>query len=173
MKRGSSSQDRDLLKLLTEMKSLPADYPEELLSARRAAFIDRLDEYEQVETAEGYRAQDREMVELLGRIKSAGGAYPDRLLAARRSAYTRQIIWQKLTNKWDALRSAIRERLAVPAASSPLQKLRTSLVLVGLALAAAVGYFSSESQTPALRPLSTQAGNIRSGLMIASEARVV
>ena len=173
MKRGSSSQDRDLLKLLTEIKSLPADYPEELLSARRAAFMNQLDEYEQVETAEGYRPQDREMVELLGRMKSARGAYPDRLLSARRSAFTRRIIWLKLKNEWNGLRSAVRERFAVPAGPSPLQKLRTSLVLVALALAAAVGYFSSESQTTALRPLPTQAGNVRSGLMIASEARVV
>ncbi len=173
MKRGSSSQDRDLLKLLTEMKSLPANYPQELLSARRAAFMDQLDEYEQVETAEGYRPQDREMVELLGKVKAAAGVYPDRLLSARRSAFNRQIIWLKLTNKWNVLRSAIRERFAVPVASSPHQKLRTSLVLVGLALAAAVSYFSSESQTPALRPLPTQAGIVRSGLMIASEARVV
>jgi hypothetical protein len=171
MKRASSSRDQDILRLLKEMKSRPVGYPPDLLAARRAAFMDQLDEFEQVETAEGYRPQDREIVDLLGRLRSVEDVYPARLLAARRSAFARQIFWLRLAEGLTALRSAVRERLALPA--FPFDKLRTSLILAGLVLAAAVGYFSQENRTTALRPVPEQAGISRSGLMIGSDAREV
>ncbi len=52
MKSDSSSQDEDILKILKELGSHQVAYPPELLAARRATFLDQVEQRSQVESHE-------------------------------------------------------------------------------------------------------------------------
>lgn len=91
MKSITPPQDQEILELLKKLETVKADYPPELLAARRAAFVAQI---EQRQTAgvskEEYLSQDR-MIQILENLKSAAAEYPSDLLAARRAAFISQI----------------------------------------------------------------------------------
>lgn len=71
------------------MQPLKAEYPAELLAARRAAFMAQIDKYNVVETEEA--SVDEPIVKLLDVLKPAMGEYPPELMSARRAAFIAQI----------------------------------------------------------------------------------
>ncbi len=89
MKPRTSPHDQEILELLKSLQALKAEYPAELLSARRAAFVAQIDRYNGVEIEE-IPAND-EVVKLLGSLKPVGGEYPAELMTARRAAFIAQI----------------------------------------------------------------------------------
>lgn len=84
MKPTPSPQDEAIIELLKRLGTLKAEYPVDLLAARRAAFTAQIDQ----QRAAG--AQDQ-IIELLAGLKPVAAEYPPDLLAARRAAFIAQI----------------------------------------------------------------------------------
>ncbi|MGZ9220615.1 MAG: hypothetical protein ACXW4Q_00785 [Anaerolineales bacterium] len=93
MKSTSSQRDREIIELLESLKSLEAQYPPELLAARRAAFLGHIQIAQRgmVAVQESKTTQDHEIIKNLERLKSLESEYPSELLAARRAAFIDQI----------------------------------------------------------------------------------
>ena len=93
MKSTSSQRDREIIELLESLKSLEAQYPPELLAARRAAFLDQIQSAQRgvVSVKEAKAAQEQEIIKNLESLKSLEAQYPSELLAARRAAFIDQI----------------------------------------------------------------------------------
>ena len=93
MKTSSSQRDREIIELLESLRSFEAQYPPELLAARRAAFIGQIQIAQRgmVAVQEAESSQDQEIIKNLERLKSLDPAYPPELLAARRAAFIDQI----------------------------------------------------------------------------------
>ena len=95
--KGADGSDRkeffsqeQVIELLEDLKPFVAEYPSELLSARRAAFLAQVEQYNNEHAPEEVSSQDPVM-NLLGNLKSAHAEYPPELLAARRAAFVAQI----------------------------------------------------------------------------------
>ena len=86
MKRGSSSEDEEIIKVLKELASRKASYPPDLLAARRAAFMDQIAQGGQADVKDGLTLKDQEVIGFLQRTKSLEPEYPSILMAARRTA---------------------------------------------------------------------------------------
>src|SRR5829696_6125210 len=109
------SKDEDIIKILKEMESLKAEYPAELLAARRAAFIGQLDQSKTVEAADELTSKDQKLVELFGGLKSVENhPYPSQLFASRRAAFRQQITKSNRVGFWHTLRSAIQSSFTRP-----------------------------------------------------------
>ncbi len=94
MKSIPSPQDEEIIELLKSLGSLKAEYPPDLLAARRAAFSAQI-EQKNLHKANGaakeeFLSQDR-MIELLESLGTHKVEYPADLLASRRAAFTAQI----------------------------------------------------------------------------------
>jgi hypothetical protein len=72
------------------LETLRAEYPVELLAARRAAFIAQIEQYNGFEVKEVLPSKDQ-MIKLLEGLKPVVAEYPADLLAARRAAFIAQI----------------------------------------------------------------------------------
>ena len=94
MKSTPSPQDEEIIELLKSLGTLKAEYPPDLLTARRAAFNAQI-EKQKLHKANGagkeeFLSQDR-MIELLESLGTHEVEYPGDLLASRRAAFTAQI----------------------------------------------------------------------------------
>ena len=133
-------QDRELIELLKDLGSIKAEYPSELLAARRAAFLARVNELTTAD--EELTAEDQEIVQLLGRLRAAPVEYPPELLAARRSAFLSQMERARGTSILDKLRIAVQRMFSSEGTlpnSSPAGLMRISLVIASLIAAVWVG----------------------------------
>jgi hypothetical protein len=91
VKSTPSPQDEEIIELLKSLGTLKAEYPAELLAARRAAFTAQIEQRRaNGASKEEYLSQDR-MIELLESLKPVAAEYPADLLAARRAAFIAQI----------------------------------------------------------------------------------
>jgi hypothetical protein len=91
VKPRSSPQDKEIIELLKSLGTLKADYPQELLAARRAAFLAKVEEHKAVGVnTEEFPSQDR-VIELLEALKPVVAEYPPELFAARRDAFVARI----------------------------------------------------------------------------------
>jgi hypothetical protein len=134
-------QDQKIIKLLQDLGSLEAEYPPELLSARRSAFLAQIEQLKTAEVEEGLAPADQEIVRLLGHLKSSIAEYPPELLAARHSAFLQQIETAKNISLLDKLRVSIQSifQRGITIPSVPLPGLmRTSLVITSLIVAAVI-----------------------------------
>jgi hypothetical protein len=83
--------DQETIDLLKKLETLKAEYPPELLAARRAAFVTQIEQRKAVGAGkEEYLSRER-MIEILGSLGSVESRYPPELLAARRAAFIDQI----------------------------------------------------------------------------------
>ena len=147
MKPHSSPQnpekDQEILQILEEFGSMKAEYPAELLAARRAAFLNEVARSSQ--DTEVLAPEEEEIVKLLTSFSSIEGEYPSKLLTARRAAFVRQATHMGRIRLWEGLRSAVQNRIArlVKTSSIPsLQWMHPSLsfVVTGLFVVAFVGF---------------------------------
>ncbi|HJS20531.1 MAG TPA: discoidin domain-containing protein [Anaerolineales bacterium] len=159
MKRTSSSKNGKIIDILKDMDSPETEYPAELLSARRAAFIDQIAKHDQLVIEEELTPGDLEIIDLLKQMKKAEEKYPSTLMAARRSAFMRQITWMHLTSLWYSFSSAIEYLLtSVVRATQPssMKGMHTSLVIASLIIAAFVGFLSYENRDRSPRLAATE-----------------
>lgn len=90
MKTTSSPQDEEIIELLKRLGTLKAEYPSDLLAARRAAFVAQIEERKLKGANEEYFSPEQ-VVELLEGLKPVKAEYPPELLTARRAAFITQI----------------------------------------------------------------------------------
>ena len=179
MKRASPQQDQEIFKILRDFEDLKAEYPPQLLAARRAAFIDQVIQRSQVEIEEGLTPNDQDVVKLLSGLKSIDGEYPTKLLTARRSAFMRQVAQMGRVSLWQALRSAIQKRFASQAETpriSSMNAMRTSLIVASLAVAAFVGFIFYGNRDQSSIPAASQNGIPQPGPALATttpEVRII
>ena len=160
MKRTPTPKNQKVINILKTMDSTETNYPADLLSARRAAFIDQIDQIEQHDqfvVEEELTSRDLEIINLLKQLKIEEEKYPSTLMTARRSSFMRQITWMHLTSLWYSFNSAIEYLLtSVVRATQPasMKGMHTSLVIVSLVVAAFVGFLAYENrdQSPRLAP---------------------
>ncbi|HEX6269098.1 MAG TPA: discoidin domain-containing protein [Anaerolineales bacterium] len=94
MKASSSPHDQEVIEILERLKSLTAEYPAGLLSARRAAFINQVMERREASDGEvqpSPEQAEQEIVAILQGLRHANAEYPTELLATRRAAFMNQI----------------------------------------------------------------------------------
>ena len=150
MKPDSSPQDQEVIKILKAMESQRAEYPSDLLAARRSAFLQQVEQQTQVEVQQELTPQDQKVIQLLGALKSVDAEYPSNLLSARRAAFRHQVLQLQPAGFWQRLRVAIQSILAQPGRVprlSPAHSMRTSLVVAGV-LAALAGFLFYGNRTP-------------------------
>ena len=91
MKAKPSPQDEEIIELLKSLGKLKAEYPSDLLAARRAAFTAQIEQ----QKANGVKKQEflsqERVIELLESIGGFKAEYPADLLTARRAAFMAQI----------------------------------------------------------------------------------
>jgi hypothetical protein len=176
MKR--ASQDQDLRKILKEMASHQAQYPEELYASRRAAFLDQLAQSPSTAAqAEQQPAlQEQKIIEPLKQMGSVPAPYPSRLLAARRAAFVRRIAWLNFVSMCTAVWLIIQNRILTPVfrpRTDAQRRLPAFALVASMGLAAFAGYlvYANQASLPQLVP--TQTGTIHSGRILTSDAREV
>lgn len=154
MKPTPSPRKQDIKDLLKNMGGQRNAYPEELLSARRAAFLHQV---EQLKPESEPSEDDEKVIQLLTAMKPLRSQYPAQLFAARRSALVRRITWMNWLGQLMSLRLAIQDwfmqRADIPWLSPTL--MRTSLLIAVLVLAAWAGFLLSgdrDIQTASLAP---------------------
>jgi hypothetical protein len=81
---------KQVIELLEGLKPVKAEYPAALRSARRAAFIAQVEQYNNGQVPDTGSSQDP-VIELLEQLKSTHTEYPPNLLSARREAFLAQI----------------------------------------------------------------------------------
>ena len=91
MKPTPAPHDQEIIDLLESLKSAQAEYPPELLAARRAAFIDRINQSATGDNHEEAVLSGRQFNTRLRELQSVRDEYPPELLAARRAAFIAQI----------------------------------------------------------------------------------
>jgi hypothetical protein len=95
VKPTSSPHDQEIIEALESLKSQKAEYPPELLAARRAAFIGEIVQRREAAAKEAQHAQDQQVIEVLESLKSVKAEYPSELLAARRAAFISEIVQRR------------------------------------------------------------------------------
>ena len=114
MKRDSSSQDQEILKILKEMESLQVNYPEELLASRRAAFLDQVAQSTpELEVEQQLVSQDLNVTAHLKKLGSYPQTYPTHLLASRRAAFVRRIALLNFVSQCAAVWQAVQKRMCL------------------------------------------------------------
>ena len=174
MNHPSSPKDQDIQKILRDLGSLQAEYPPDLLSARREAFLNQVALRKKSEVEEELSPADQKVIDILDRLKAADGNYPSNLLVARRSAFVSQVARRKRAGGWQTLLTAIQNQFAFHVAvpqNSTLTWLRTSLIVAGLFLAAFVGFLSYANRTPTTAEIPVERGMVQSGRILTTDTR--
>ncbi|HEX5807769.1 MAG TPA: discoidin domain-containing protein [Anaerolineales bacterium] len=163
-------QDRKIIGLLNGLRAFESTYyPQELLTARRAAFLAQVEGLKPAELEEESSPADQEIVNLFGNLKSAQAEYPPHLLAARRAAFLQQMGQAAAApSLWDQLHGSILRifsyRTAVPSASLP-GSLRISLAIASLLLIAFVGSLLLSRMEQASQPAPSQVAGVPTDIL--------
>jgi hypothetical protein len=86
-----SPHDQEIIELLKRLGTLKAEYPPELLSARRADFVAQINQRASSGATNGAFPSEEKVIELLQGLRPLAAEYPAELLAARRAAFLVQI----------------------------------------------------------------------------------
>ncbi|MEO8357908.1 MAG: hypothetical protein ABI621_18530 [Chloroflexota bacterium] len=179
MKQSSSSHDQDIIQILKDLDSIKAEYPPELLAARRAAFMDQVLQRTAVEVTEGWSPKNQHVIEHLRGLKSIQAEYPSKLWTARRFAFRRQIARMERIRLWQSVRSAIQSGFAYAAGTVALPSMkvmRMSLVVAAFAVVAFMGFLLQENRSEVPNTFSSQNGiskDVPSATTATSEARII
>ena len=151
--------DREIIELLKGLGQIKSGYPSELLAARRAAFLARVEQLSPADADEVWSAEDHEIINLLGDLKSAQAEYPPDLLAARRSALLQQMERIERVTSRDETRVSpprkFQSRITIPTL------LRFSFIVAGLLAVVLLRslFFSGTQQSVLPLPLQGAAGS--------------
>lgn len=151
MSKDSSPQDQEIIKILKELESIKAEYPAELMAARRLSFMQQVEERTQPQSGEELTPLDQTTVGRLRILKAAPEEYPEGLFARRRAAFLQQVKRLGRLSVWDAIQSLVQDHF--PGSFWKLG--RASLIAASLALMAYMGLVLSgnnNSLTNAVAP---------------------
>ena len=153
--------DREIIELLKGLGQIKSRYPSELLAARRAAFLARVEQLTPADADEVWSAEDHEIINLLGGLRSAQAEYPPDLLAARRSALLQQIDRTERISSRDAVRVSpprkFQSRTIIPTL------IRFSFVVAGLLAVVLLGSLFFPGRQPSVPPPPSQAAAASTG----------
>ena len=143
MDNDSSSHDQDILDILRGLESKKAEYPPELLEARRKLFLEQLEKHTPLESAGEVVEKDQTLLEIFRKLKALEPEYPLQLLARRRSLLKEQIADAARNSVWYVLRSSIRNLFAgwvTSHRSTSTKFARASALALGIAMFAFVAF---------------------------------
>ncbi|HLO17933.1 MAG TPA: hypothetical protein VK206_24095 [Anaerolineales bacterium] len=89
-------QDQEIIEILKTLGSVNAEYPPELLAARRAAFVAAVEQTSEVGVVKKELPSRKEFLKRLEDLSSVRTEYPSELLAARRAAFVARV--EQLSN---------------------------------------------------------------------------
>ena len=137
MDNDSFSHDQDLLDILRGLESKKAEYPDELLAARRKLFLEQVEKHAPLKQASDLPETDQDIAALFEGLKASKPEYPLRLLARRRLLYQKQLADAARGNLWQLFRSSLSNMLASWGTSqraTPVRWGRASALALGLAM---------------------------------------
>ena len=91
MKPTPSPQDEEIIEILKSLGTLKAEYPAELLAARRAAFIAKIEQHRANGASKEAATSEDQVIGILESLGTLKAEYPAELLAARRAAFIAKI----------------------------------------------------------------------------------
>jgi hypothetical protein len=141
MNRDSFSHDKDIIEILKGLESKNAEYPHELLVARRKLFLEQLEQHTQIDLVNEPAEKDPQLLGMFRSLKALEPEYPREMLARRRSLLKQQLKERSRVSVWNALQSTIRNILAGLRTSSRTTVMRfapASVVAAGVAMVAFV-----------------------------------
>src|SRR5689334_21303923 len=152
-----SQQDQEIIEILKRLETLKAEYPPELLAARRVAFISQVEERMEVGVREELPSE-AQISEALESLKNAEAEYPSELLAARRAAFLVQVKQQKEIGVKEELPSKaqvlqVLESLKAVSAEYPPELLATRRV-------AFIAQIEERNRVEAAEEMTVQAGSL-------------
>lgn len=169
-------KDQKVVKILKDIQAQGIDYPEELLSARRAAFMETLEQRSVAEIEDQSSIMDQKVIDLLGRLKSISVRYPTLLWYARRADFMRRIAWMNWVSLWAALWSTLQDRVPLLSGVSWTRLRRAfpaSLMAASFALAAVAGILFYEKHEPITNLFRSRYGVVRSARIVKEDTREV
>ena len=86
-----SQRDQEILDLLEGLNSVRLEYPPELLTRRRAAFMHMLDGLDALRAKDSRSLDDQAMTEILESLQDHNAKYPPLLLAKQRAVFLDQV----------------------------------------------------------------------------------
>jgi hypothetical protein len=86
-----SHQDEEIIELLKRLGTLKAEYPADLLAARRAAFAAQIEQRKAKGASKDEYLSQEKVIEVLEGLQPLKTEYPPELLSARRAAFLAQI----------------------------------------------------------------------------------
>jgi len=152
MSKDPSSRDEEIVKILKDLESFKAEYPPELMAARRASFMHQVDEHLQPASGDELTPLDEATVRRLQILKSSD-EYPAELFARRRAVFMQHVARLPRLSVWDVMRAFVGSL-----GSHPFMRLgRASLIAASLALIAYMGFAlgGRDSLTNAFAPQPT------------------
>lgn len=157
MDKDPSSLDPDIIDVLKGLESQQAEYPPELLTARRDSFLKQLASRIQVDSEESLTPQDKRVLVLLGKLKDTQPDYPNKLMAARRSMFRQHVAQLRRVSVWDVMVARVQSLFSARVFTSdrsPLHTLRTSLTVAAFALAVTAGlaFYAGQSISTSTPP---------------------
>ena len=155
--------DREIIELLKGLGQIKSRYPSELLAARRAAFLARVEQLSPADAGESWSAEDHKIIHLLGDLKSVQAEYPPDLLAARRSALLQQMERMERVSSRKEVRVSLPRKLQFRTTIPTL--LRFSFIVAGLLAVVLLRslFFPGTQQTVPPLPLQPAAVSTRTG----------
>ena len=138
----SPKKDGKLINLLKSKGPLKAEYPPELMAARRDSFLSQVRQRNRVGSGEAASLDDQEILKLLESLQGVKAEYPPKLLAARRAALMAHYTKRFQPDWLDALRLVVQTvSLKYKAAfqPAPTKRLYVSLIVALMAFVTILG----------------------------------
>lgn len=161
MDSDSFSPEQDFIDVLKGLESNKAEYPPELLAARRKLFLEQLEERLPTQAAGELGETDQKLIEILRSLKTHEAGYPWGMLVRRRSLFKLQISRIVPDRIWHLLRSSVQNFMAglvSPHHPVSIKFARAATVALGLAMIAFVvfGVYENPVQSNSLIPSQTK-----------------
>jgi hypothetical protein len=161
MDSDSFSPEQDFIDVLKGLESNKAEYPPELLAARRKLFLEQVEERLPTQAAGELGETDQKMIELLRSLKAHEAGYPWGMLVRRRSLFKQQISQIVPDRIWNLLRSSVRNFMAGlvhPHRPVSIPFARAAALALGIAMIAfvALGVYETPVQSNSPIPAQTK-----------------
>lgn len=179
MDSDSFSPEQDFIDVLKGLESNKAEYPPELLAARRKLFLEQLEERLPTQAAGELGATDQKLIEILRSLKTHEAGYPWGMLVRRRSLFKQKISQNVPDRIWHVLRSSVQNFMAdlvYPHRPVSMTFTRAATLALGIAMIAFVvlGVYENPVQSNSPIPFQTKLFTATPGqTAVTSQAAIV
>jgi hypothetical protein len=179
MDSDSFSPEQDFIDVLKGLESNKAEYPPELLAARRKLFLEQLEERLPTQAAGELGETDQKLIEILRSLKTHEAGYPWGMLVRRRTLFKQQISQVVPDRIWHLLRSSVQNFMAglvYPHRPVSIAFARAATLVLGIAMIAfvALGVYENPVQSNSPVPSQTRLFTATPGpIAVPSQASIV